>query len=419
MLAIGKRTAITPFWNRIPRFFLYPVYPAGLAVLLGLLVLFVVLPVNLIGGLARVMLGLFFIKYCFDVLAQTSDGRLQPPALTAELFREGYELPFKQFALLLVLGAANYGLAQTFGEWAAVGFSFVVQLAYPASTMVLATSGSLGAALNPATVFGLMFRVGWPYLALLGFLTLLSGGTLGLVVLLAERVSLQTLLVIAGGSFMYFTIVMFNLMGYVVYQYHEQLGLSPAQAEDAEPEDPELVQCRRFMEEQQYPAALEELRRILPGRWGELELHRLLHKLARLTGNTEVLIRHGRQYLGVLIEKSRVREAMEIYQDLVAAEPAFRPDHPEEYLPIAQMLRESRQPKAVVALINGFHKRFPRSDQTPALYLLAAKTFHDDLEADDKALQILRFVAQHYPKHALIGAVQHYLAVLEGTPANS
>jgi hypothetical protein len=315
-----------------------------------------------------------------------------------------------------VLGLITYALARTLGEWAVAAFNLVVNLALSASMMVLATTSSLRSALNPALVFGLMFRIDWPYLVLIAFLTLLAGSTWALVAFLAERVEPQTLLVITGLSFMYFTVIMFHLMGYVVYQYHERLGLLPSQAEESEPQDPELEQFRQFMAEAKYAAALEELRNIVPRRWGELELHRLVHRLAKLTGNQEVLLRHGEQYIGVLLEQNRVREAMEVYQDLVMVmvKPQFRPILADQHLPIAQMLRDSRLPREAIALINGFHKRFPHSEFTPALYLLAAKIFHDDLNDDAKASQILRFVAAQYPGHGLIGSVRHYLRVLEG-----
>lgn len=313
-----------------------------------------------------------------------------------------------------MLGLLNYALAQALGEWAVAVFGLVVNLALSASMMVLATTSSLRSALNPSIVFGLIFRIGWPYLALVAFLTLLSGSTWALVAFLAQRVEPQALLVITGLSFMYFTVIMFHLMGYVVYQYHERLGITPTQAEEAEPQDPELEQFRGFMAEGKYAAALEELRNIVPRRWGALELHRLVHKLAKLTNNQEVLLRHGEQYIGVLLEQNRVREAMEIYQDLVAAKPQFRPALADQHLPIAQMLRDSRLPKEAITLINGFHKRFPASELTPALYLLAARIFHDDLNDDAKAGQILRFVAAQYPSHGLIGSVQHYLRVLGG-----
>ena len=414
MLEVSRK-AITPFWNRIPQFFLYPLKPAALTVLVGVVVLFAVLPMSFFGWLLRLVLMVFFTKYCYEVLEQTSEGRLRPPQLSSDLLTQRYELPFKQVGIFIVLGLISVALAQSLGEWAAGIFTFVTNIALAASIMVLATTSSLISALNPSLVFGLIARVGWPYLALVGLLMLLPGGTLAITGLLAERVSPLVLLAIIGFSAMYFSVISFHLMGYVLYQYHERLGFTPTEVEDEDQDDPELELFRQFMREQNYPAALEELRGLLNRRWGDLELHRTTHKLAKLMQNKDTLIRHGREYLGVLLERNRIREAMEVYQDLTAAEPSFRPELPDQYLPIAQMLRESRRPKPAVGLINGFHTRFPDSEQTPALYLLVAKIFHEDLGDDARAGQILRFVAKQYPGHGLTGTVEHYLRVIEAT----
>lgn len=88
MLEGARKPAITPFWNRIPQLFIYPLQPSGLVVLFALLVLFTVLPISLIGWLLRLVLVLFFTKYCYEVLAQTAEGRLRPPAVSGELLRE-------------------------------------------------------------------------------------------------------------------------------------------------------------------------------------------------------------------------------------------------------------------------------------------------------------------------------------------
>lgn len=412
----GTRKAITPFWNRIPRFFIYPLYPAGAVILIAVLVLLVALPVNLVGMLLRAVVLLFFNKYCFEVLAQTAEGRLQPPALNADLFNQGYGLPFKQFAVFFVLGACNVGLSLLLGAWAGMVFTLTANLALPAILMVLAVSGSLTAALTPTTVFGLIWRIGWPYLILFAFLSLLSGGVTAVMALLADKVNPQTLLAAGGVTFLYVSVVTFNMMGYVVYQYHDALGLDVG-GDEAEEQDPALADYRRFMSEQNYPAALEELRNLLPQRWEDLETHRLLHKLAGLVGNTDVLLRHGKEFIPILLDRGRTREAVDIYRACIAADPGFRPGRAEDYLPIAQMLRDARQAKQAVALINGFHKRFPNHEQTPPLYLLVAKLFHEELDDPEQARRILSFTRRVFPQHRMTSSIDRYLALLDSAPS--
>lgn len=411
------RKAIAPFWNRIPRFFLYPLYPSGAVVLTGVLVLMAVLPLSLIGMLLRLVVLLFFNKYCFEVLAQTAEGRLRPPALDLELLTQGYEMPFKQFGVFITLSAASYGVTAALGAWAGALFGLLTNLALPAILMVLAVSGSLLTALAPHTVGGLIWRIGWPYLILVAFLVLLTGGMAAVPVLLGEVLSPQALIAVAALAMLYGSVIIFNMMGYVVYQYHDALGLHATEDDDA---DPAFADFQRFMAEQNYPAALEELRNLLPARWEDLELHRRLHKLAALIGNTDVLLRHAREFIPLLRERGRIREAMDIFRTCVGVEPSFRPNRAEDYLPIAQMLRESRQPRLAIALINGFHKRFPDSPETPALYLLAARLFHEELGDAAQAIRILRYTLGAFPDHALCEPIKRYLNVLKATsPASA
>src|SRR5699024_846191 len=152
--------------------------------------------------LGRLVVLLFFIKYGLTVLAETAEGRLQPPPLSSDLFMQGYAMPFKLFGMYLILGAIQYALASTLGVWAGSAFGLLINLLAPAMSMVLAISGSLMAALSPATVFALIWRIGWPYLALLAFVSLLWGVVAG-TLMLVETLPLEAVLTLLVCSVMY------------------------------------------------------------------------------------------------------------------------------------------------------------------------------------------------------------------------
>jgi hypothetical protein len=166
------------------------------------------------------------------------------------------------------------------------------------------------------------------------------------------------------------------------------------------------------MQDRNYEAAREELRNLVIRRPHDLELRRSFHKLCMLTRHAKKLTGHGAEFIELLFKRHRIREASEIYQDCVALDHNFRPEKPDQYYPIAQMLRECNASKQAVQLINGFHKQYPRSDLTPQLYLLAARIFHDDLGDTAQATQILRFLENHCSRHPLIGDVKRYHSVL-------
>lgn len=412
-MTLRAHRAITPFWNRIPRFFLYPLQPRGLLVLLAVAVPLIALPLSFLGLLLRLPLLLGFIKYNLQVLAESSEGQLQPPPLGAVLASDGYSMPLKLFAIYIVLGTLQDVLARLTDSWLLLGLAgLLANLVLPAMIMVLAVSGSLLAALTPSTVSGLILRIGWPYLALYGLLTMLGSSVGGLLLLASQQLELQALVALGVVATLYIMVIAHHLMGYVVYQYQEALGYSTQPESDA---DPAQSDYQRFMQEQNYPAALQELRHLVNNRWDDLELHRRLHKLAALVPDRDLLLRHGQAFIPLLRQQKLIREATEVYRACQAVDPQFRPSEAEDYLPIAQMLRESRQPQAAIGLLNGFHRRFPASEQIPALYLLAARIFHEDLDNREQARRILRYCHSTFPQHHLHAAIERQLSLLDAT----
>jgi hypothetical protein len=415
-----SRQAITPFWNRIPRFFLYPLHLRVLPLLLGLLLPMMLLPAGLFGLLLRLVIVLFFVKYCLAILADTAEGRLQPPPLNSGLFMQGYSMPFKLLAIYVVLGIAQYQLSVVLGLWAVSMVGLLGNLLLPAMIMSLAVSSSLIAALTPTTVFSLIWRIGWPYLVLYVFINLLYGIVGGLLMLLQDALPLMALLTVLAFAMMYVSVIAYNVMGYVMYQYADALGLVTLAPDDDDGHGELLADYRRFMAEENYPAALEELRSLVNRNWQDLELHRLLHKMAKLVSNHDILLRHGQEFIPILLDAGHIREATEVYRSCVAADKSFRPNRPLDYQPIAQMLRDSGQARQAIVLINGFHKRFPKHDATPGLYMLAAQAFHADIGDEAQARKILNYTVSAFPQHALRPSIERYLTILTtGTPLPS
>lgn len=410
----SPRQAATPFWNRIPRFFIYPLHLRVLPLLIGLLLPMMFLPVSLIGLLLRLMMVLFFVKYCLTILADTAEGRLEPPPLSSDQFMRGYAMPLKLFGIYLVLAIVQYQITSVLGLWTVSIIGLLINLLLPAITMTLAVSGSLIAALNPTMVIGLIWRIGWPYLVLYAFITLLYGIGGGLYMLLEDALPQQALWTTLVFATMYSTIMTYNLMGYVMYQYADALGISVVAEEDDDEQYALLVDYRRFMAEENYPAALEELRSLVNRNWEKLELHRRLHKMADLVSNHDILLRHGQEFIPMLLDAGYNREAADVYRKCVLADKGFRPNRPLDYQPIAQMLRDSGQPKLAIALINGFHKRFPNHDAIPGLYMLAAQVFHADIGDEAQARRILSYASGAFPSHELHGSISRYLKILDG-----
>ncbi len=407
---------ITPFWQRIPLFFRYPLHPEPLLYILLLAaasLLAFVLPVPAPFDLLIVLCGVWlaFIRYAYKTLEQTARGLLTPDRHELHADPERAALPYKQFAVFLCMGVL-LGVAGAVGGLALGAATVFTMLALPASVMILALTRSFRAAVNPFALVGMMRAIGLPYLGLCAFLMLLSASQEILAVSVQPLLPPWLLLPAFNFVAMYFTLIMFNMMGYVVYQYHHLLGVSIKA--DAIPGSPEgdADAIGRLVGEGRIDDALEvayEAQRVAPD---DLAAHGRYHKLLALAGRQERMLSHGRRYLTLLLQKGMGDDALALHRRLQETDAAFRPERPEELLRLAEAARRGRDFAGALALIKGFDKRFPRHAEIPSVYLFAARVLCENLRQDASAQRILDVLVERYPEHPASIEARQLSAVL-------
>lgn len=227
----GIGNTITPFWERFPRFFSYP---ATTEILIFLTVISVFSLVVMVSNLLYILLTFFVLKYGYVILTHTAEGDLSPPTISASDLGKANNLPFQQIVVFLLM---LFIVTQAFALGTAIGiivFLFVL-LSVPASVMVLAIDKNLFKAINPLILMGIMSRVGRSYFVLYVLLLLLSTGGNIVESLLAPILPFWLFIIVATFASSYFTLIMFNMMGYLIYQYHEELGFDGVQEFDDSP----------------------------------------------------------------------------------------------------------------------------------------------------------------------------------------
>ena len=153
MRHLGVANTLTPFWSRMPRFFLYPLALNGvlfLALLAALTILsarlfdlhspLILLPVFIVGALV-VRQGLRVIEFC-------GQGRPRPPGIL-ELF-DGNPTTLKMIGLMFAFAVVVRTLLHA--GWLGIAGMVCVAALLPASIMLLAIHGSLRSALDPFQV---------------------------------------------------------------------------------------------------------------------------------------------------------------------------------------------------------------------------------------------------------------------------
>lgn len=419
--SLGAGNLITPFWQRIPRFFLFPAYPAPLLFVLALTILSaIVAGPSLFGMLLLLAVNLVFLKYAFVILEDTADGYLKPRPITSEVIAQELELPIKQLFLIFFIGTINFKVLEYFGFGPFVLIALLSITLFPAAIMVLAVEHSFFRAVNPLMLLVTIKRIGPSYFILCVFLLLLlSGG--GLASELLVNVLPQKLW-FASSNFisMYFTLIMYNMMGYVIYQYHEQLGhsvteeyLETGSDNGQQSADPRYRQIDILMQEGKTAEAEQKLKQTVKENPGDFVAWEKLHRFYIATKNRDGLMNHSAGYVSRLLHTKKPSEAMRVYLEASQIAPRIKPGAARERHELAELLRTNGQSRAALNLLNNLHQEFPSYEGIPSAYLLVAKIMFEYFGEEQKALQVLDFLNKKFPNHPLQPEVAEYRQVIE------
>jgi hypothetical protein len=415
MSATLSSEPIVPFWERLREITRYPAHMGSMItiILLALGNLLIFLP---FGRILMLFVTVAMYRYAFECLRATANGYMQPPETMQS---EDASLGWKQIALMVILLIGAAICVGLLGPKSAAIVLIVLGLALPGATMTLAMEESLLAALNPAKWFAIMARIGWPYLAVVALCLVIFASQSYAAGLAARVLPLFLALIAVGIIFNYALVMTFHLMGYLIYQFHDAVGFVPEAPRTALPAarpDPDqqlLDQATAMVREGKPEAATEMLRGHLRARGGTPAVHMQYRKLLTLAGDKAELLRHGHEYLAILLAQDKDRLALDLLRDCQSLDSAFAPADAEAVTRLAQLAAQGGQAQVALHLLAGFHKRFPKSRDIAQNYLLAATLLHERMNQDAKARELLLFLKQACPHDALMPDIDKRLALIE------
>lgn len=418
--SLGAGNLIRPFWQRIPRFFLFPAHVIPLLFILVLAGLSMLVSGSLFGMLFMLAINIVFFKYAFVILEDTAQGYLEPRPITKSVISDELELPLKQLLLIFFIGTLNYKVLQYFGLGPFFITVFMSVVAFPAAIMVLAVEHSFFRALNPLMILVTIKRIGMSYFIMCLFLALLLSGAAVASDILTTV--LPQKLWFASSNFinMYFILIMYNMMGYVIYQYHEQLGHSVTEAYlESETGGNKAVSDPRFrhidilLQEGKTAEAEQKLVRAIKDNPGEFDAREKLHRFYIATHNQKGLMQHSADYIMRLLHTNRPSEAMRIYLEASHIASQLKPGGARERHELAELLKTNGQSRAALSLLNNLHQEFPSYEGIPGAYLLVAQIMFEYFGEEKKALQVLDFLKKKYAGHPFLKDVEEYRQVIE------
>jgi len=431
--SLGASNLIKPFWLRIQKFFIYPGYPAPLILMLVLSALMFLL--RLVPGwgyefqllfwtfprnaLLILPLVLVFLKYAHSVLIETAHGHLKPARLTSERLFENGLIVVKLIAVFLAFYLIEWAVLDLMDMTGYYIAAIITAVATPAAIMVLAMEDDIFQALNPAKLAAVISRIGMPYfiMFILFYLLTMAKGTM--LAILQRYIDPSLSMAVYSFVTMYFYLMMFNMMGYILYQYHEELGFSVdvaahehASTREAGQTSPELRAVEILLHEGHQDQALRELQRLIKLNPSDTEVRERILKLVRLTENETVHTEQAQDYISYLLGENKIAQAVRVFESAYNHDKQFKPLRATERLEMARYLRQANQGKLAMAILHNLHRDFPTFDRIPEAYLLVAQLLAEKFNDDQRAIQVLEFISNNYPNHAMSGEVAEYLKII-------
>jgi tetratricopeptide (TPR) repeat protein len=433
---IGASNLIEPFWKRLPKFFSYPFSLHPLILIISLstagligLKLSQALVLNL--GLTGLLLSIaifgilvgILLKYSYEALNASARGDLTPPQINSKTISDNFTQIFKQIMMFIiisvVIGFISYKVGVIFGN---ILFFFFKLFIY-SMIILLVTTNSLIYALNPFAFVRLTFRIGWGYLLMYLFLFILGDAPF-YVFLFLIRIIPQNIYVIIFCLFIsscYYTIIAYHLMGYVLLQYHEEIGyeihyedfkdpsLKTAEVRQEDPNETILKKANIMIQEGKLDEAVEFIRnQTEAGGITHLALSERYYNLLKMTKRKKELIKHSITHLHLLGQANQKMKTCQLYAKYLTVDKNFTPTAATLFK-IGGWLNESGKIKAAIGTYNRLTKAYPDDTLVPKAYFRTAQIFNDRLMKPEKAKQILKTIMNKFPNHEITPKARAYL----------
>ena len=366
------------------------------------------------------------LNYAYAVLEHTLLGYAIPPALSFQMIWSIINLrPLKQVFILCLVGAIYLTVQTSVGLIPALLVLFLSFFLLPANIIIIATQNSLFKALNPLQLWLVIFAIGQTYFLLLlmfGLFAILFFYMVSSINWINPQIIGQFSLLLIYLVVFYFGLMIFHLLGFVVYHRRDALGIevffSPEREEKAQQE----AQAKHFeqilddiywlaRQQGKKQEAMASLWALFAELGETVEIHAQLFARLCLWEQKSFALAQGQRYLSFLMQKKQLRRALTIYQAGLDLNPQFEVETPSQTLPLAQIAYQQKNDEVALDLVQKSLAHYPRHPDKVALQFLEVKLFAERLKHLDKAKTLIGQLLK-LETHPLLPQIKKYAAFL-------
>ena len=377
----GPGESVVPFWRRLDKSFSYPM---TLQVMLLTVIASVVSVIGATAGGLQGFVILFLVtavttKYGFLCLQQTAAGNMSAPDIS-EAYSGGVKLIIHIVIILLGIIVMVLAVAHALGQFAAIAFSAFWLCCLPAVFINYARFEEISSAINPIEVARLVLQLRGAYFLLLLFITImmLSVGTLNQLFDGEDLLSAALQSVVSY----YYWIVIFHLMGYLLFQKQRVLGYVSRLESDGDlynRSDKQHMMARIgvLAKEGMFAELSHELKGALKKYPEDIGIYDRYFDYLCALHNTAELDKFWSAYLACLSNSGAEPKVAGLLLRVLQFAPDYMPASAEVRFKLAGILLQQGKPALSVRLINRLHRDHPGFEQLPEAYFLMADALEE------------------------------------------
>lgn len=403
--SLGAANIVEPFWRRLPEAFKYPLNASSMSLIVITAIMSVLATLMSFLFIISIFVYLFaagsMLKYSFSCLERTALGEMKAPDVF-DAYHGGIKLLFQLVIMMLVLALVVGGAGYYLGMGAGGFLGVIAIVSFPAILIRFAQTESILEAMNPLNAFALIVAVGLPYGVLIAFMLIMMSS----VGVLHEAIgnffpSLSYLLQSIISN--YYTIVIFHIMGYMLFQFQGQLGYT-AREDDEQPVRSDIEHLAAkidvFLKEGDYEHVVKLYYHAFKQHPNESIFYEKYFDLLYACKKMALMEDFGTDYLAFLIKKKRFDKITIAYKQILMVAPEFIPKTPSVRLQLARMLKQQGDVKLAIKNLNGMHKLYPDFEYLVDAYSLLAEALDDVRGMQAQAAKCREWIAQYERKRA-------------------
>lgn len=372
--SLGSANIAEPFWRRLQQSFYYPLSSQSLIMIISIAIFTAGLSYlpPLIALIPYLLLTGMIMKYAFSCLEYTALGTLTAPDIT-ESYGGGITLVIQLAGIFIIIGALIAATYHFLGSGAAMLTGLFMTVSLPAIFINFSINNNLTEALNPFNALRLMTAIGAPYLLLLIFIFIMFASVGVINEVLGNTVSLLNIILQSIVS-NYYTIVIFHIMGYMVFQYQDKLGFIAREKDDENVQKTEEERLKTTIDIYIKEGDFDKATTLFANAVKKEPTNKLLHKrffdFLCAIKNKEYLNEFTSNYLDFLIKNGQTELLTSTYKRVTHIDSHYMPALPSIRFTIAENFYARGDAKTAIKLLNGLYKQHPEYSKLIDAYTL-------------------------------------------------